>query len=204
MNNHKRISATSIYFESMSYKIDVKTGLIDYDRLLENAKLFRPKIIIAGTSAYSRLLDYQKFREICNEVGALLLADMAHIAGLVAGLVISSPFEYCDVVTTTTHKTLRGPRSGLIFYRKGVKSKDKNGKEILYDFESKINFAVFPSLQGGPHNHAIAAVAVALKEASSPDFKLYCEQVIKNAKAMAVALKEKGYTLVSGDRKSVV
>lgn len=198
MNNHKRISATSIYFESMSYKIDIKTGLIDYDRLLDNAKLFRPKIIIAGTSAYSRLLDYKKFREICNEVGAILLADIAHIAGLVAAEVIPSPFEYSDIVTTTTHKTLRGARSGLIFYRKGVKGKDKAGKDIMYDYESKVNFAVFPSLQGGPHNHAIAAVAVALKEAASPEFKLYSEQIVKNAKAMAAALIEKGYTLVSG------
>lgn len=194
----KKISATSIFFESMPYKVDPKTGLIDYDQLAANALLFKPKLIIAGISCYPRHLDYKRFREIADENGAYLMADMAHVGGLVAAQQAPSPFEYCDVVTTTTHKTLRGPRAGVIFFRKGVRSTTKAGEKILYDLESKINQAVFPGLQGGPHDNTIAAIAVAMKQAQSPEFKAYQEQVVKNARTLGEELIKKGYTLVSG------
>jgi glycine hydroxymethyltransferase len=127
-----------------------------------------------------------------------MLADMAHISGLVAAGVVPSPFEHADIVTTTTHKSLRGPRGAMIFYRKGVKGQDKKGNDIMYDIEDKINFAVFPGLQGGPHNHSIAGLAVALKQAATPEFKVYQEQVMSNSQAFAKKLQSMGYELVSG------
>ncbi|KEZ42088.1 Serine hydroxymethyltransferase, mitochondrial [Scedosporium apiospermum] len=195
----KKISAVSKYFETFPYRLDETTGLIDYEKLRENALLYRPKIIVAGTSAYSRLIDYQRMRAIADEVGAYLMADMAHISGLVAAGVVPSPFEYADLVTTTSHKSLRGPRGAMIFFRKGVRSINKNGVEIMYDLEGPINASVFPGHQGGPHNHTIMALGVALRQAATPEFKEYQEAVLANAKALARRLSDGlGYKLVSG------
>ncbi|XP_038123066.1 serine hydroxymethyltransferase, cytosolic-like isoform X2 [Cyprinodon tularosa] len=196
--NEKKISATSMFFETMPYKVNPKTGYIDYDKLQENAQLFQPKLIIAGTSGYSRNLDYARLGQIANENNAYLLGDMAHISGLVAAGVVPSPFEHCDLVTTTTHKSLRGCRGGLIFYRKGVRCVDSEGMETLYNLEFLINHAVFPALNGGPHSNAIAGVAVALKQAMTPEFKAYQLQVLANCKALCSALTELGYTIVTG------
>lgn len=184
----------SKYFETLPYRLDESTGLIDYNKLHELATLYRPKIIIAGTSAYSRLINYERMKQIADDVGAYLLSDMAHISGLVAGDVIPSPFPYSDVVTTTTHKSLRGPRGAMIFYRKGVRSTNKKGEKIMYDLEGPINASVFPGHQGGPHNHTITALAVALHQAQSPAFKEYQEQVLANAKALAERLGNSAYT----------
>jgi glycine hydroxymethyltransferase len=194
----KKISMVSKYFESIPYRLDEGTGLIDYDECEKFAMRVRPKILIAGTSAYSRLIDYERMRKIADACGAHLLADMAHISGLVAGGVVPTPFQYADVVTTTTHKSLRGPRAAMIFYRKGQKGTDKQGNPIMYDYEERINAAVFPGLQGGPHNQSITALAVALKAAQAPEFKEYQEQVLKNAQALGKSLSEKKFDLVSG------
>ncbi|XP_056167874.1 serine hydroxymethyltransferase, mitochondrial isoform X2 [Syzygium oleosum] len=181
----KKISAVSIFFETMPYRLNETTGYIDYDQLEKSAILYRPKLIVAGASAYARLYDYARIRKVCDKQKAILLADMAHISGLVAAGVIPSPFEYADIVTTTTHKSLRGPRGAMIFFRKGVKEINKQGKEVLYDYEDKINQAVFPGLQGGPHNHTIAGLAVALKQAMTPEYKAYQEQVLSNCSRFA-------------------
>jgi len=185
------------FFESMPYRLNEETGFIDYAKLEESAKLFRPRLIIAGYSAHPRHYNYKKMREICDINDSYLLSDIAHISGLIAANLAPNPFEYSDVVTTTTHKTLRGPRGGLIYFRKGIKS--QKGKQVIeYDLEEKINFAVFPALQGGPHNHTIAAISVSLKEAMSPEFKIYQNQVLKNAKALGDELMRLGYKLVTG------
>ena len=194
----KKISAVSIFFESMPYRLDESTGLIDYDACETLAAAYRPKLIVAGASAYSRLYDYARMRQIADKSNAFLLADMAHISGLVAAKMIPSPFEHADVVTTTTHKSLRGPRGAMIFFRKGQKGVDKKGNPIMYDLEDKINFSVFPGLQGGPHNHTIAGLAVALKQAAAPEFREYQQQVMRNMKAMSDRLKTHGIELVSG------
>jgi glycine hydroxymethyltransferase len=183
----KAVSATSVYFESLPYRVRPDTGLVDYERLAEHAGLFKPAMLICGGSAYPRDWDYSKFREIADANGSLLLMDMAHISGLVATGEQASPFEYCDVVTTTTHKSLRGPRAGMIFFRKDARG-----------FEAKINQAVFPALQGGPHEHQIAGVATQLKEVMTPEFKVYSQQVRKNAKALAAKLTDLGCTIATG------
>ncbi|KAI3687846.1 hypothetical protein L1987_81549 [Smallanthus sonchifolius] len=190
MTPKRRVSGTSIYFESMPYRLDESTGLVDYDMLEKTATLFRPKLIIAGASAYPRDFDYPRMRKIADAVGAFLMMDMAHISGLVAASVVGNPFEYCDIVTTTTHKSLRGPRGGMIFFKKDP--------VLGVELESAINNAVFPGLQGGPHNHTIGGLAVCLKHAQSPEFKTYQNQVVSNCRALAKRLLELGYTLVSG------
>ncbi|KEY66738.1 hypothetical protein S7711_06784 [Stachybotrys chartarum IBT 7711] len=201
----KKISAVSKYFETFPYRLDESTGYIDYDKLEENALLYRPKMIVAGASAYSRLVDYKRMKEIANKINAYLLADVAHISGLVAAKVLPSPFAFADIVTTTSHKSLRGPRGAMIFYRKGVRRQNPKTKEDeMYNLENPINASVFPGHQGGPHNHTITALAVALKQAQTPDFRAYQTQVLANAKAFAKRLSEDkgkgglGYKLVSG------
>ncbi|KAJ3130271.1 Serine hydroxymethyltransferase 2 [Nowakowskiella sp. JEL0407] len=179
----KKVSSSAIYFESLPYQVDMKTGWVDYDKLEATAKLFRPKLLICGASAYAREWDYVRLRKIADASGSFLMADIAHISGLVAAAEASNPFQYCDIVTTTTHKTLRGPRAGLIFFKK--------------EHEDKVNFAVFPSNQGGPHNNTIAAVAVALKQVATSEFKEYAKQVKKNAAILAETLKSKGYKIVT-------
>ena len=172
------------YYNVISYDVNHETGLIDYDQIRDLAKKNQPKLIIAGASAYPRAIDFKVFADIAHEVGALLMVDMAHIAGLVAGGAHQSPVPYADIVTTTTHKTLRGPRGGLILAREEL------GK--------KLNSAVFPGTQGGPLEHVIAAKAICLKEAMQPAFKTYAHNVVSNAKVMAQALLDEGFDLVTG------
>ena len=179
------VNMSGKYFKCVSYGVDAN-GVIDYDDVRAKALEFRPKLIVAGASAYCRTIDFPKFREICDEVGAVLMVDMAHIAGLVAAGEHPSPFPYADVVTTTTHKTLRGPRGGLILANKEASDK--------FNF----NKAIFPGIQGGPLMHVIAGKAVALGEALKPEFKAYQHQVVLNAKALAKALQARGLKIVSG------
>jgi glycine hydroxymethyltransferase len=173
------------WFNALHYEVDKETGLIDYDAVEKLAVENKPKLIIAGGSAYSRIIDFKKFRDICDKVGAYLLVDMAHLSGLVAGGAYPNPTKYADVVTSTTHKVLRGPRGGIIL---------TNNEELA----KKFNSAIFPGLQGGPLMHVIAAKAVCFKEALSDEFKTYTKNVIKNAKVLSERLTEKGFKIFSG------
>ncbi|MEL7035575.1 MAG: serine hydroxymethyltransferase [Cyanobacteria bacterium J06592_8] len=185
------VNVSGKWFKACHYGVDQETERLDYDRILEQAKQHQPKLIICGYSAYSRIIEFDKFRAIADEVGAYLLADIAHIAGLVASGHHPSPIPYCDVVTTTTHKTLRGPRGGLILTRDP-------------DLGKKMDKAVFPGTQGGPLEHVIAAKAVAFGEALQPEFKTYCGQVIENAQALATQLQNRGLKIVSGGTENHV
>ncbi|CAK61092.1 unnamed protein product (macronuclear) [Paramecium tetraurelia] len=194
----KKVSAVSSYFEVMPYRLNEETELIDYEQLEVLAKAFRPKLIVAGASAYARIIDFQAIRKICDSVKAYLLADISHTAGMMAAEQLPSPFPYADVVMTTTHKSMRGPRGSLIFYRVGQKEIDKTGKPINYDLKTKIDQAVFPGLQGGPHFHTITSIAVALEEAKTPEFKNYQKNVLSNSKKLADELLKRNFSLVSG------
>jgi len=179
-----KVNASGKIYQSFFYGVNDE-GWIDYDRVLDIAKIVKPKLIVCGASAYPRVIDFKKFREIADEVGAFLMADIAHIAGLVAAGEHPSPFPYCDVVTTTTHKTLRGPRGGMIMTNDA-------------DLAKKINSAIFPGLQGGPLVHVIAAKAVGFGENLKPEWKEYAKQVRKNAETLATVLMNRGYNVVSG------
>ena len=178
------VSITGTYYLPVQYTVSEKDQRLDYDALRELAKRERPKLIVAGATAYPRIIDFEAFGSIAKEVGAYFLADIAHIAGLIAGGVHPSPIPYADVVSTTTHKTLRGPRGGMLMCKA--------------ELADQIDRAVFPGLQGGPHNHTTAAIGVALKEAATPEFAEYAAQIVKNGKALADALCERGFTLMTG------
>lgn len=191
LSHGQKVSITGKVWQSVLYSVDSNTEVLDYEAVKEIACKEKPNVIVAGFTAYPRTVDFKKFREIADACGAYLLVDMSHIAGLIAGGAYPSPFPYADVVTTTTHKTLRGPRSAMIFSRI-----DERG------IQKKVDKALFPGIQGGPHVSQIAAVAVALKEADSSKFRTYAKQVIKNAQALAKTLEDKGWRVVSGGTDS--
>ena len=178
------VNISGKYFHFEGYGVEKETEVLDYDKVRAKAKEYQPKMIVAGASAYPRILDFKAFREIADEVGAYLMVDMAHIAGLVAAGLHPNPVEYADVVTTTTHKTLRGPRGGMILCRE--------------EYAKAIDKAIFPGIQGGPLMHVIAGKAVALHEALQPEFKVYQQQILNNAQTLAQGLTEQGFRLVSG------
>ena len=188
-----KVSATGKLYTSVQYTVG-RDGLLDFGAIRRTAQKEKPKMIIAGATAYSRIIDFKKFAAISREVGAYLMVDMAHIAGLVAGGAHPSPFPHADVVTTTTHKTLRGPRGAIIFANKNSRLAKKN----KIDIASAIDKAVFPGLQGGPHDNQTAAIAVALGEAMRPEFKRYASQIVKNSRALARELKRLGFDIISG------
>ncbi|KAI1290581.1 serine hydroxymethyltransferase-like protein [Xylaria venustula] len=188
----KKVSNTSKYFETLPYYLDSRTGLIDYDSLEALAEQYQPRIIVAGTSAYSRLIDYARIKKITSKIDAYLMSDISHISGLVVAGLIPSPFEHSDIVTSSTAKLLQGPRGGIIFCRRGSK---RTGAGTI---ENAINASVFPGHQSSPHNNTTAALSVALQQAIRPEFKQYQKQVLLNAKALAETLTKLGYSLASG------
>ena len=193
------VNISGQYFHQVPYSLNDETEMLDYDEIYRIAQECKPKMILAGASAYRRAIDFAKFREIADSVGAYLMVDMAHIAGLVAAGVHMNPVPYADVVTTTTHKTLRGPRGGLILCKNEITKKNPaTGETETIALAKKIDSAIFPGTQGGPLMHIIAAKAICLGEALKPEFKAYGEQVIKNAAALAEQLKKEGFRLVSG------
>lgn len=199
------VSATGKLWKQVPYGVSRKTERLDYDELFKIAKKEKPKLIVAGYTAYSRIIDFKRFRKIADSRNAYLMVDMSHFAGLVAGRVYPSPFLYADVVMTTSHKTLRGPRGAMIFSRRApakqssLKTKSGGGQSFISEL---VDRAVFPGLQGGPHNHQTAAIAVALKEANSPAFRIYARQIVKNAKALAEELSKKNWRIISGGTDS--
>lgn len=191
LTHGQKVSFTGKAWKQIPYGVDKKTERLNYEELLTQVMIDKPHIIVAGFTAYPRKIDFKKFREIADMCGAILMVDMSHFAGLVAGGVYPSPFKYADVVTTTTHKTLRGPRAALIF-----------SKQDERKLSEKIDKAIFPGLQGGPHMNAIAAVAVALNEANTPAFKVYAKQVVKNAQTLSDELKKRGWRIISSGTDS--
>ncbi|HBC71732.1 MAG TPA: serine hydroxymethyltransferase [Coxiellaceae bacterium] len=186
LTHGSKVNFSGKIYNAIAYGLNEKTGEIDYAQVEKLARLHKPKLIMTGFSAYSRIVDWEKFRQIANEAGSFLISDIAHVAGLIAAQLYPSPIKIADITTSTTHKTLRGPRSGIIMAKSNP------------DLEKKINSAVFPGLQGGPLCHVIAAKAIAFKEAMLPEFKIYQEQVVKNSKAMAKIVMQRGYDVVSG------
>lgn len=195
LTHGQKVSMTGKAWQQVPYSVDPVTEMLNYDALKDLALKEKPNLIVAGFTAYPRMIDFKKFREIADACGSLLMVDMSHFAGLVAGGVYNSPFEYADLVTTTTHKTLRGPRGAIIFSRNDKKIGDKTISDL-------VDKAIFPGLQGGPHMGQIAAIAVTLKEASTPAFKKYAKQVVKNADALADEMKKLGWHVVSGGTDS--
>lgn len=194
------VNFSGIQYKAEFYGLDRETGRIDYEAMRQKALEVKPKLIIAGYSAYSRDLDYAKFRAVADEVGATLWADIAHPAGLIAKGLLNSPFDHCDVVTTTTHKTLRGPRGGMVMVGKDVENKwgHKTPKGVVKTVSQVFNSMVFPGIQGGPLEHVIGAKAVAFGEALDPKFETYAKQVVANAQALAKSMMDRGFDIVSG------
>ena len=194
------VNFSGLMFNAVEYNVDPETGLVDYDKMAETARRERPRLIVGGASAYSREWDYARMREIADEVGAILLIDMAHPAGLIAAGLLDNPLKYAHIVTSTTHKTLRGPRGGIILLGQDFENPwgKKTPKGVTRMMSSLLDSAVFPGVQGGPLEHVIAGKAVAFGEALDPSFRVYQTQVRDNARAMAQALVDKGYKVVSG------